>query len=64
MIQMERGIINISGGYLREPETLWHKEFWGNTSVNPSKNLIIVRLGKNYGHADWYYLLPDIAQSY
>jgi CubicO group peptidase (beta-lactamase class C family) len=32
--------------------------------VNPAKNLIILRLGKNYGHTDWYSFLPALAKSY
>jgi CubicO group peptidase (beta-lactamase class C family) len=32
--------------------------------VNPSKNLIILRLGKNYGHTDWYSFLPTLAKFY
>ena len=32
--------------------------------VNPSKNLIIVRLGKNYGNTNWSSLFVKIANSY
>lgn len=32
--------------------------------VNPEKNLIIVRLGKNYGKVDWYSFLPHLGQAY
>tara|TARA_Y100000815_G_scaffold275382_1_gene313210 strand:- start:19165 stop:19614 length:450 start_codon:yes stop_codon:yes gene_type:complete len=32
--------------------------------VNPSKNLIIVRLGENYGNADWVNLFKSLAQQY
>lgn len=32
--------------------------------VNPSKNLIIVRLGKNHGKAKWRELLVKIAENY
>ena len=32
--------------------------------VNPSKNMIIVRLGKNEGEADWEGLFKTIAAAY
>jgi len=32
--------------------------------VNPNRNLIIVRLGKKQGEADWGKLLPEIAAAY
>ena len=32
--------------------------------VNPSKNMIIVRLGKNEGKADWWEFLPYLASHY
>ncbi|MBY8961578.1 beta-lactamase family protein [Flavobacterium sp. D11R37] len=32
--------------------------------VNPSKNLIIVRLGENYGNTDWRNLFKSLAQQY
>ncbi|MFN0189733.1 MAG: serine hydrolase domain-containing protein [Bacteroidia bacterium] len=32
--------------------------------VNPSKKLIIVRLGKNAGQANWWNLLPQLAEKY
>ncbi|PJB14345.1 MAG: serine hydrolase, partial [Flavobacteriales bacterium CG_4_9_14_3_um_filter_32_8] len=32
--------------------------------VNPSKNLIIVRLGKNEGKANWWTILTSFAAAY
>jgi CubicO group peptidase (beta-lactamase class C family) len=32
--------------------------------VHPAKNLIIVRLGSNYGKTDWYNFLPSLAKLY
>lgn len=32
--------------------------------VNPNKNLVIVRLGKNTGKADWWELLSGLGQAY
>ena len=32
--------------------------------VNPEKNLIIVRLGKKEGDADWWEILPELGQAY
>ncbi len=32
--------------------------------VNPSKNLIIVRLGKNVGKADWWSVFTSLAKAY
>jgi CubicO group peptidase (beta-lactamase class C family) len=32
--------------------------------VNPSKNLIIVRLGKNEGSADWWNIFTTLASAY
>lgn len=32
--------------------------------VHPKKNLIIVRLGKNYGDTNWYNFIPELAEYY
>jgi CubicO group peptidase (beta-lactamase class C family) len=32
--------------------------------VHPKKDLIIVRLGKNYGNVDWWNLFTDIAAKF
>lgn len=32
--------------------------------VSPEKNLVIVRLGKNYGHVDWVDLFEEIKNAY
>ncbi len=32
--------------------------------VNPTKNLIIVRLGKSEGKADWWSLFTSLAKEY
>lgn len=32
--------------------------------VNPAKNVVIVRLGKREGDANWWEILPSLANSY
>lgn len=32
--------------------------------VNPAKNMIIVRMGKQVGDVDWRYILPSLAEGY
>jgi hypothetical protein len=32
--------------------------------VNPTNNVIIVRLGKNTGKANWWKLLSDLGKNY
>lgn len=63
---MEGGVINYKYQWWLQPDGSYMAQgtLGQYIYVNPAKKLIIVRLGENYGNADWHRIFESLAANY